>query len=580
MKNLKQIREGYDLITEKEEAEDRRLNALVRAGLYDAKKLPALKKALDKNADKTTPQEKRMLINLLDMLLSQVLSNQQVYMKVKQNVQHDIKEAARPDYLSKSDPRFGNKWPSDRDIPTVLILKRKAIRVYPDNQKVALYYSQALDKYVTIPFSDVQFAVNEESYADLYSDNEKSPAPSNKKDKSKKDKSKDISLRASSAANMLRQGKVTYKKTYMKKDSEGNPTQGTIDYSKLNKNKTGSLADYANKIGGPHPMIGAVGAKIHDTIKGIMRKKRLNKALAIRAAKRKATTTEESQPIKSVGSVMNQSPSQSLVSENFQIRVKQIREEREQIDEVLPAIIAGAARVALPAIARGAARYAPAIGRGLSKLKDKIKDKVLNSTKKIDDTKTISKDGKITDAGRLARREKAAERLSRIKNSRKPGWGRKALRAGRRGLGGLGALAAASGDSDNSRSQSSKPSYKMDRNSGDYQFNLKPTTSSSFDTRRQGADAIAARDAQLSRKANQAILKENVIDTIKNMVKNDISESTLAYNEREITINNTVAKKLLSIYESMNRENRKKMEDMLNESAVGFNKILTFAIRH
>ena len=58
MKNIKQIREQFDLITEKEEKEDRKLSALVRAGLYDAKKLPALKKALEKSADKITSQEK------------------------------------------------------------------------------------------------------------------------------------------------------------------------------------------------------------------------------------------------------------------------------------------------------------------------------------------------------------------------------------------------------------------------------------------------------------------------------------------------------------------------------------------
>ena len=64
MKSTKQIREQFDLITEKEEKEGQKLSALVRAGLYDAKKLPALKKALEKSADKMTSQEKRMLLNL------------------------------------------------------------------------------------------------------------------------------------------------------------------------------------------------------------------------------------------------------------------------------------------------------------------------------------------------------------------------------------------------------------------------------------------------------------------------------------------------------------------------------------
>jgi hypothetical protein len=167
MKNIKQIRESYDLITEKEEKEDRKLSALVRAGLYDAKKLPALKKALDKSADKMTSQEKRMLLNLLDSLISQVTSDDQVYRKVRQNVQH-VNESKKDDTYSKFDSRVNQGYPSDKDIPAVLILKRKAIRVYPDNQKVALYYSQALDKYVTIPFSDIQAGLNEEQIDELW----------------------------------------------------------------------------------------------------------------------------------------------------------------------------------------------------------------------------------------------------------------------------------------------------------------------------------------------------------------------------------------------------------------------------
>ena len=38
------------------------------------------------------------------------------------------------------------------DPPFVLMLKRKAIRMYPNKTKVALYYNQKLDKYFTIPY--------------------------------------------------------------------------------------------------------------------------------------------------------------------------------------------------------------------------------------------------------------------------------------------------------------------------------------------------------------------------------------------------------------------------------------------
>jgi hypothetical protein len=84
----------------------------------------------------------------------------------------------------------------------------------------------------------------------------------------------------------------------------------------------------------------------------------------------------------------------------------------------------------------------------------------------------------------------------------------------------------------------------------------------------------------LNTKAQQAMTNEsNVLDTIKSIVENDISEQTIRFNENEITINNTVAKKLLNVYESVNKTNKKKMEQMLNESATSFNKVLTFAVR-
>lgn len=35
--------------------------------------------------------------------------------------------------------------------PATLILRRKAVRQYPGNKNVALYYIEKLDKYVTIP---------------------------------------------------------------------------------------------------------------------------------------------------------------------------------------------------------------------------------------------------------------------------------------------------------------------------------------------------------------------------------------------------------------------------------------------
>jgi len=454
MKNIKQIREQFDLITEKEEKEDRKLSALVRAGLYDAKKLPALKRALEKSADKITSQEKRMLVNLLDSLISQVVSDDQVYRKVRQNV-HNVTEA-KMDTYSKFDPRYKAGWPTDKEMPSVLILKRKAIRVYPDNQKVALYYSQALDKYVTIPYNDIQMGLNEATKKD---DDDKENARINKALR-KNPKYKKVS-------SILKTGKVP-------------PETDTTERNKR-------FQDVSSRVG----VMGAVGVELNKSIKDKFRKRAVEKAVTVRNAARAAKTAENQK------STLEENP------------------------------IGAALRVAGPWIAKKA-------GQAFSK-----GTKVTKGT-----GKGLSKGGK--------------------------GRGRLGLAAAAGA--GIGAEAGGgSGSGSSAADRSTLPTYN---------FSTKPQTSSSFANKASSNASQERRDAILNRKSQAAMIREsNVLDTIKFIVENDISEQTIQFNENEITINNTVAKKLLNVYESVNKTNKKKMEQMLNESATSFNKVLTFAVR-
>jgi hypothetical protein len=50
------------------------------------------------------------------------------------------------------------------DPPAVLIMKRKSIRLFPNGQRVALYYVDKINKYVTVPYTSMQWsaAVEEE----------------------------------------------------------------------------------------------------------------------------------------------------------------------------------------------------------------------------------------------------------------------------------------------------------------------------------------------------------------------------------------------------------------------------------
>jgi hypothetical protein len=41
------------------------------------------------------------------------------------------------------------------DLPVILILKRRSVRVFPDGQRVALYWSDKLKTYVSVPYNSV-----------------------------------------------------------------------------------------------------------------------------------------------------------------------------------------------------------------------------------------------------------------------------------------------------------------------------------------------------------------------------------------------------------------------------------------
>ncbi len=127
-----------------------RLRTLIRAGLFDSKKIPTLRRALDKDPSKMTPQERDILKHLLDNVLDQVMNSQQVYQKIRQNVREDVIQEAIEGI----------------NIPAVLVLKRRAIRLYPDGQKVALYYASKIKKYVSVPFSGI--GISEEKLNEVY----------------------------------------------------------------------------------------------------------------------------------------------------------------------------------------------------------------------------------------------------------------------------------------------------------------------------------------------------------------------------------------------------------------------------
>lgn len=56
-----------------------------------------------------------------------------------------------------------NKKKIHRDLPQILILKRTYIQRFPNGQQVALYHSEHLDQFVTVPLDGSQFSNTTES---------------------------------------------------------------------------------------------------------------------------------------------------------------------------------------------------------------------------------------------------------------------------------------------------------------------------------------------------------------------------------------------------------------------------------
>lgn len=205
--------------------------------------------------------------------------------------------------------------------------------------------------------------------------------------------------------------------------------------------------------------------------------------------------------------------------------------DEEQLDEILPAILAGGAEMLAGAGARaaltGGARAALGAARsGISKL------------------------GRSA-PGRFIRR--AAR--SAIKAALTP--------------------KQASDEPDDSK-KVEKPSSGLIRN--------EPTvkTHSSWENAPTSRPIDRARQREMMRKDAQASkdVAENKIVDIRKMVNEGIETKDLFINGRSITLNNSMAKRILEVYDSVNTKNKKIVEGMLNEDLESFKKLINFSIRN
>ena len=184
MKSLQDFKQ----LVEEEKQDYSKFDALVRAGLGNKAQIQRLHQILGKMADEKpnfSPADRAIIQNVFNKLIDLVTTNKQINTIAKRAVREDVEELEEgildtsdfkpagyggpkvkahrikvgddapqvtddPDEVKKESVEINE---SVGDPPFVLVLKRKAIRLYPDGTKVALYYNDRIGKMFSIPYN-------------------------------------------------------------------------------------------------------------------------------------------------------------------------------------------------------------------------------------------------------------------------------------------------------------------------------------------------------------------------------------------------------------------------------------------
>jgi hypothetical protein len=169
MKSLNEFKQEPTIV-EEEKSDYTKFDMLVRAGLANKSQLARLHRILDKMKEERpvfNPTDRAMLQDLFNKMVGIITDNKQIFQQTRRVVREDVDTA---DY--KISPTTGRKVRTHRitfegveveaeelveqmrtDPPFVLVLKRKAFRLYPNGMKIALYYNDKLNKYFSVPYS-------------------------------------------------------------------------------------------------------------------------------------------------------------------------------------------------------------------------------------------------------------------------------------------------------------------------------------------------------------------------------------------------------------------------------------------
>lgn len=165
-----------------------KFDVLIRAGLANKAQMQRIHNILDKMKDDNpqfAPADRAIIQNLFTKMVDLISNNKQILQQARRVVKEEeqLDEGVVDSSAFKLSPT-GRKVKAHRivfskssgedqedqedikkeeyqvveeasqmDTPFVLVLKRKALRIYPNGIKIALYYNDKLNKYFSVPYS-------------------------------------------------------------------------------------------------------------------------------------------------------------------------------------------------------------------------------------------------------------------------------------------------------------------------------------------------------------------------------------------------------------------------------------------
>jgi hypothetical protein len=173
-------------LVEEEKSDYSKFDVLVRAGLANKAQMQRIHRILDKMQEEKpnfNNADKQIIQNLFNKMVDLVSNNKQIFQQTRRAVREELEEGIvdTSDYkvdsagrkykahrtkVGDTAPQVGDdsdevkestKMVIDESLsqnpPFVLILKRKAIRYYPEGIKNVLYYNETLNRYFSVPYS-------------------------------------------------------------------------------------------------------------------------------------------------------------------------------------------------------------------------------------------------------------------------------------------------------------------------------------------------------------------------------------------------------------------------------------------